>query len=162
MTKSNQSALNPWTCYYTVYTTDNSKKQFHFYWQLGPTNHAGYWKKHHPTTHHKNVRPEFMTPIKFLDTLIKRKLITQNAQKAYLVYIVHKKTNKYQWTSASLCISDLTNTKQSKARTHLTKTKQSKVYTQSHGSSQVKYRRSSPSHKAISQRKLCQYNKASN
>ena len=49
----------------------------------------------------------------------------------------------------SYCISDLTKTKQSKAHTNITKTKHSKVRTQMNKSFQVKYRRSSPSHKAM-------------
>ena len=32
------------------------QNKFHFYWRPGPTNYADYWTKHHPTTHHKNLR----------------------------------------------------------------------------------------------------------
>jgi hypothetical protein len=39
-----------------------SQKQFRFYWRPGPTNYADYWTKHHPATHHCNMRPVFLTP----------------------------------------------------------------------------------------------------
>ena len=84
---------NPWTCDIMA-TGPITTKKIRFYWQPGPTNHAYYWTKHHPTSHHKNLRPEFLTPMKTLNTLRKQKLITKNAQKAYLAYTIHTKTNK--------------------------------------------------------------------
>ncbi len=37
--------------------------QFRFFCQLGNTNLADYWTKHHPTNHHDNIRREFYTPL---------------------------------------------------------------------------------------------------
>ena len=42
-------------------------KQFRFYWRPGKQNLADYWTKHHPASHHKNMRPEILTPV---DTLM--------------------------------------------------------------------------------------------
>jgi hypothetical protein len=38
--------------------------QFRFYWRPGKTNLADYFTKHHPPTHHVNVRSEFLTRVK--------------------------------------------------------------------------------------------------
>jgi hypothetical protein len=38
-----------------------NQKQFRLYWRPGPLNYAGYWMKHHPPAHHRNMRPEFLT-----------------------------------------------------------------------------------------------------
>ena len=48
------------------------QKQFQFYWRPGPTNYANYWTKHHPATHHRNMRPEFLTPFSMLLELHKK------------------------------------------------------------------------------------------
>ena len=37
--------------------------QFGFFWQLGAMNLADYWTKHHFSTHHKNLCPEFLTTV---------------------------------------------------------------------------------------------------
>ena len=49
--------------------------QFRYYWRAGPTNLGDYHSKHHPGTHHKNMRPEFVTPCRVLDDLRWRKEI---------------------------------------------------------------------------------------
>jgi hypothetical protein len=38
------------------------QRQFCIYWQPGKLNYANYWTKHHPETHHPNMRKEFLTP----------------------------------------------------------------------------------------------------
>ena len=38
------------------------QKQFRTYWRVGPTNKGDYVTKHHAATHHRNVRPELLTP----------------------------------------------------------------------------------------------------
>ncbi len=38
------------------------QEQFRIYWRPDKTNYADYWTKHHPATHHKHTRKEFLTP----------------------------------------------------------------------------------------------------
>jgi hypothetical protein len=40
----------------------NAKGQFCYYWRPGTQNLADYFTKHHPTSHHKSVRPTTLTP----------------------------------------------------------------------------------------------------
>ena len=44
-------------------------KQFRFYWRPGRMNYADYWTKHHPAAHHRNFRPEILTPESALKAL---------------------------------------------------------------------------------------------
>ena len=44
-------------------------EQFRFFRRVGKLNLADYWTKHHPATHHKNVRNEFLTQKKILNDL---------------------------------------------------------------------------------------------
>ena len=37
--------------------------QFRYYWRPGTQNLADYFTKHHPATHHKNVRPTILTSV---------------------------------------------------------------------------------------------------
>ena len=46
-----------------------SQKMFRVYWQPGTTNLAEYYTKHHPAAHHRNVRPEFVTPSEVVNKL---------------------------------------------------------------------------------------------
>eukprot|EP00804_Cyclotella_cryptica_P008147 CCRYP_004624-RA/>CCRYP_004624-RA protein AED:0.13 eAED:0.13 QI:0/0/0/1/0/0/3/0/1209 len=39
-----------------------NQKQFRFYWCPGTTNRGDYFTKHHPASHHRNMRPELLTP----------------------------------------------------------------------------------------------------
>jgi len=48
-----------------------NQKQFRFYWQPGTTNRGDYFTKHHPASHHLNMRPELLTPHKVLMALHK-------------------------------------------------------------------------------------------
>ena len=34
--------------------------QFHVHWKRGATNHADYWTKHHPPSHHVKMRPTYL------------------------------------------------------------------------------------------------------
>eukprot|EP00984_Skeletonema_dohrnii_P011431 scaffold4568_cov78-Skeletonema_dohrnii-CCMP3373.AAC.1 len=45
------------------------QQQFRFYWRPGRLNYADYWTKHHSAKHHANIRPEFLTPQKVLETI---------------------------------------------------------------------------------------------
>jgi hypothetical protein len=38
------------------------QEQFRIYLRLGKSNYADYWTNHHPATHHKHTRKEFITP----------------------------------------------------------------------------------------------------
>ena len=48
-----------------------NQKQFRFYWRPGPANRGDYYTKHHPAPHHRNMRPEILTPYKVLLALRK-------------------------------------------------------------------------------------------
>eukprot|EP00804_Cyclotella_cryptica_P007253 CCRYP_017864-RA/>CCRYP_017864-RA protein AED:0.07 eAED:0.03 QI:0/-1/0/1/-1/1/1/0/232 len=48
-----------------------NQKQFRFYWQPGPTNREDYFTKHHPAAHHRNQRPEILTPYRVVMALRK-------------------------------------------------------------------------------------------
>ncbi len=37
------------------------QQQFRIYWRPGKLNYTNYWTKHHPETHHRNMRKEFLT-----------------------------------------------------------------------------------------------------
>jgi hypothetical protein len=37
------------------------QQQFRIYWRPGKMNYADYWIKHHPESHHRNIRKEFLT-----------------------------------------------------------------------------------------------------
>ena len=45
------------------------QRQFRIYWRPGRLNYADYWTKHHPATHHQNIRQEFLTPCIVLEML---------------------------------------------------------------------------------------------
>jgi hypothetical protein len=45
------------------------QRQFRIYWQPGKLNYTNYWTKHHPETHHHNMRKEFPTPHIVLEML---------------------------------------------------------------------------------------------
>ncbi|KAK1740972.1 hypothetical protein QTG54_008224 [Skeletonema marinoi] len=44
------------------------QEQFRIYWKPGKLNYADYWTKHHAAKHHADIRSEFITPQKVLDT----------------------------------------------------------------------------------------------
>ncbi len=45
------------------------QQQFRIYWRPGKVNHADYWTKHHPATHHQNMHKEFLMPHIILEML---------------------------------------------------------------------------------------------
>jgi hypothetical protein len=45
------------------------QQQFRIYWQPGKLNYAHYWTKHHPESHHHNMRKEFLTSFIVLEML---------------------------------------------------------------------------------------------
>jgi hypothetical protein len=45
------------------------QQKFQIYWQPGKLNYADYWTKHHPESHHRNMRIEFLTPFIVLEML---------------------------------------------------------------------------------------------
>eukprot|EP00804_Cyclotella_cryptica_P002902 CCRYP_021007-RA/>CCRYP_021007-RA protein AED:0.15 eAED:0.15 QI:0/0/0/1/1/1/5/0/1206 len=56
-----------------------NQKQFRFYWRPGPLNLADYFTKHHPPAHHRNVRPEFISPYSVVEKL-RLRLFTSTAR----------------------------------------------------------------------------------
>ncbi len=56
-----------------------TQKQFRIYWRPGPTNLGDYWTKHHPPSHHQNMRPEFLTPFKVLMQVRKTSKVARSA-----------------------------------------------------------------------------------
>ena len=46
-----------------------AQEQFRFYWRPGRQNLADYWTKHHPPSHHQNMRAEFLTKLDDLKEL---------------------------------------------------------------------------------------------
>ena len=45
------------------------QEQFRIYWRPGKMNYAYYWTKHHPESHHRNMRKEFLTPTIVLEMI---------------------------------------------------------------------------------------------
>ena len=45
------------------------QQQFRIYWRPGKMNYADYWTKHHPESHHRNIRKEFLTPTNVIEML---------------------------------------------------------------------------------------------
>jgi hypothetical protein len=50
-----------------------NQDQFRFYWRRGALQRGDYWTKHHSPAHHRNMRPEILTPYKVVMDLRKRK-----------------------------------------------------------------------------------------
>eukprot|EP00804_Cyclotella_cryptica_P014502 CCRYP_004803-RE/>CCRYP_004803-RE protein AED:0.38 eAED:0.38 QI:0/0/0/1/0/0/2/0/429 len=48
-----------------------NQQQFRSYWRPGPTNRGDYFTKHHPAAHHRNQRPEILTPYRVVMALRK-------------------------------------------------------------------------------------------
>ncbi len=68
MEMCNPNKLKPWTWDSTGYVIRNT---FQIYWRPGKLNYANYWTKHHPESHHRNMRKEFLTPHIILEMLRK-------------------------------------------------------------------------------------------
>jgi hypothetical protein len=41
-----------------------NQHQFSFYWRPGSLQQGDYWTKHHPASHHSQIRSEILTPYK--------------------------------------------------------------------------------------------------
>jgi hypothetical protein len=41
-----------------------NQHQFRFYWRPGSLQRGDYWTKHHPPSHHRQMRSEILTPYK--------------------------------------------------------------------------------------------------
>jgi hypothetical protein len=41
-----------------------NQHQFRFYWRPGSLHRGDYWTKHHPASHHRQMRSEILTPYK--------------------------------------------------------------------------------------------------
>ena len=50
-----------------------SQNQFRIFWRPGKLNWADYWTKMHAAVHHRNLRPEILTPVKRVLELRRRK-----------------------------------------------------------------------------------------
>ena len=48
--------------------------QFRYYWRPGSQNWADYWTKHLPAFHNINMRLEFLTPVRHLEDLKRRRM----------------------------------------------------------------------------------------
>ena len=48
------------------------QKQLRIYWRSGKLNHADYFTKHHPASHHRNIRNEYLTPQRVIQDLVRR------------------------------------------------------------------------------------------
>ncbi|KAL7483042.1 hypothetical protein ACHAW6_008693 [Cyclotella cf. meneghiniana] len=51
-----------------------NQKQFRFFWRPGATNLADYWTKHHPPSHHRQMRPEILSAFRTVTDLRARNL----------------------------------------------------------------------------------------
>ena len=51
-----------------------NQKQFRFFWRPGATNLADYWMKHHPPSHHCQMRPEILSAFRTVTDLRARNL----------------------------------------------------------------------------------------
>ena len=56
-----------------------AQKLIRVFWRPGTTNKGDYPSKHHPGSHHRNVRSEFLTPKGYLDAFRKRAEATVQA-----------------------------------------------------------------------------------
>ncbi len=54
----------------------DAQDQFRYYWRPGTQNLADYFTKHHPATHHKNVRPTILTAVN--DPEYRKLFVTQD------------------------------------------------------------------------------------
>ena len=54
-------------CFHWLWCHD-AQGQFRYYWQSGTQNLADYFTKHHPATHHRNLRPTILTAVNAQNT----------------------------------------------------------------------------------------------
>jgi hypothetical protein len=60
--------------------------QFRIYWRPGKMNYAGYWTKHHPESHHRNIWKEFLTPTIVIKMLWREQQLQQKVVHAAWKY----------------------------------------------------------------------------
>jgi hypothetical protein len=58
------------------------QQQFRIYWRPGKLNYADYWTKHHPESHHRNIRKEFLTPTIVIEMLRIEQQLQQKVARA--------------------------------------------------------------------------------
>ena len=58
-----------------------AQHQFRYFWRPGPTNNGDYHTKHHPGSHHVNMRGIFLTPPKVLEDLRRKQQLAKLAVK---------------------------------------------------------------------------------
>jgi hypothetical protein len=58
------------------------QRQFRIYWRPGKMNYADYWTKHHPESHHRNIRKEFLTPTIVIEMLRIEQQLQQKVARA--------------------------------------------------------------------------------
>ena len=59
--------------FHWLHNCSANQKQFRFYWRPVLLNFADYWTKHHPPSHHGNMRSKFLTPFTKLLELCRTK-----------------------------------------------------------------------------------------
>ena len=80
------------------------QQQFRIYWRPGKMNYANYLTKHHPESHHRNIRKEFLTPTIVIEMLrIEQQLQQKVARAAWKRFstIVHRYAYRY---ASSRCV----------------------------------------------------------
>jgi hypothetical protein len=58
------------------------QQQFRIYWRPGKMNYTDYWTKHHPESHHRNIRKEFLTPTIVIEMLRIEQQVQQKVARA--------------------------------------------------------------------------------
>ena len=75
-------------------------KQFRIYWRPGKQNMADYWTKHHPASHHKNMRPEILTPV---DALMEFRNKIERQKDEVALKLKHNSSGKDMCLPARAC-----------------------------------------------------------
>ena len=57
----------------------SAQHQFRYFWRPGPTNNGDYHTKHHPGSHHVNMRGVFLTPPRVLEDLRRKQQLAKLA-----------------------------------------------------------------------------------
>ena len=83
-----------------------AQKQFHIYWKPGGHNLADYYTKHHPPTHYRQMRSEFLTKYKevqeFLHEQNRCEANTQHSCKGVLDFLAKHEVKLLNTSEASL------------------------------------------------------------
>jgi hypothetical protein len=73
-----------------------AQEQFCIFWRPGGQNLADYWTKHHPSSHHQNMRGKFLTKLENL-----KGLCTNAKEQAH-----HVSTSKYPSNEIITCFKN--------------------------------------------------------